>query len=137
MLQNVLDIDWSAHRVSIISRSGAILLFDFTAAFPSLDHDMIWDTLAEMGIPACFIDVIKTFYMNNKHILKLKGHRFSSIEVHAGVRQGCPLSGLLFALCVDVLIKRICGLIGPHGCIGAFADDIAMVVQDFWGSRSE
>ena len=93
---------------------------------------MIWDTLKATGVPICFIEVIRTFYNNHNHILKVKGLQFTGIELRAGVRQGCPLSGLLFALCVDILIRKISTLTGPEGCIGAFADDIAMVVQDFW-----
>ena len=45
VLRNVLEIDFAAHNISVKSYSGAIVLFDFEAAFQSLAHDMIWDTL--------------------------------------------------------------------------------------------
>jgi hypothetical protein len=134
MLRNVLDIDLAAQKISIRSRSGAILLFDFTAAFPSLAHDMIWDTLEVAGIDIAFINVVKMFYNDNKHLLKLNGSTFNGVHVRSGVRQGCPLSGLLFAICVDVFLSRLQKHLHGSEVAGAFADDIAIVVEDFWRS---
>jgi hypothetical protein len=39
MINNVVDIDFAAQKVSIQSKRGAILLLDFKAAFPSMSHD--------------------------------------------------------------------------------------------------
>jgi len=49
LLNNVVDIDWQAMRVSLRSQRGAIMLFDFGAAFPSLSHEYLWRTLASLG----------------------------------------------------------------------------------------
>ena len=132
MLRNVLDIDLAAQKVSLRCKSGALLLFDFTAAFPSLSHDMLWDTLEILGIDPGFIQVIKTFYTRNLHLLKLRGDLFPGVIVKSGVRQGCPLSGLLFAICVDILVSSLPALLGPDGAVGAFADDIGAVTENLW-----
>ena len=131
MLTNVLDIDLAAQQVSIKHMRGAILLFDFKAAFPSVAHAMLWDVLAASGIDDDFIKALQLFYYNNNHILKVKGEVFPGVSVHSGVRQGCPLSGLLFAQCVDVLLIRMRRVMTPEEDTGAFADDIAAVVADF------
>ena len=60
MLRNVLEVDLAAQKISVKSRSGAIMLFDFRAAFPSLSHDMTWDTLEISGVDPQFIKVIIT-----------------------------------------------------------------------------
>ena len=39
MLNNILDIDYHAMTVSLKHDKGALLLFDFKAAFPSVSHD--------------------------------------------------------------------------------------------------
>ena len=134
LLRNVLDVDFAAHKISVRSRSGAIILFDFAAAFPSVSHEMLWDALEATGIDANFIKVVKLFYRGNQHFLKLRGSRFLGIEVKSGVRQGCPLSGLLFAICVDVLLTRMAHMLKNDEVVAAFADDIALVLEDFWVS---
>ena len=93
---------------------------------------MIWDTLEVAGVDRSLIDVLKMFYWNNQHLLKLKGEVMKGISVHSGVRQGCPLSGLLFAICVDVLLSKISKVLHVDEEVGAFADDIADVVEDIW-----
>jgi hypothetical protein len=48
------------------------------------------------------------------------------------VRQGCPLSGLLFAICADVLLLRLQdALKGEDETVRAFADDTAIVLEDY------
>ena len=93
---------------------------------------MIWDTMAIAGIDRDFIDVIKVFYRDNRHILKLRGSEFGGVVVQSGVRQGCPLSGLIFAICVDILLARISKVLREDEAVGAFADDIAVVLNNFW-----
>ena len=41
MLNNILDIDYNAMTVSLKHAKGALLLFDFKAAFPSVSHDFL------------------------------------------------------------------------------------------------
>ena len=51
MLQNVIDIDWQAMIVSLRSSSGALVLFDFKAAFPSVSHPFLIQCLELLGLP--------------------------------------------------------------------------------------
>ena len=135
MMENLIDIDVAAQKISVRSSSGAIVLLDFRAAFPSMDHDFIWDTLLAVGLPANFICAVKLLYRDNVHFLRLQGQLFEGPSVHSGVRQGCPLSGILFAICADVLLIRIRSkLQGVDEVVRAFADDTAAAVNDLFAS---
>lgn len=48
----------------------------------------------------------------------------------SGIRQGCPLSPLLFVLVVDILLRTI-NKVAPEVLTRAFADDIGAVVPDW------
>ncbi len=131
MLRNVLDVDYAAHKISLKTKFGAILLFDFRAAFPSLSHDYLFEALAEIGLPLEYVNVLKLFYSNNQHRIRIQGQAFDSVKVHSGVRQGCPLSPFLFALSVDILLREIARTLSEDEALKAFADDTAAVVSDF------
>ena len=131
MLRNIIDIDYAAHRVSERSRSGAILLFDFQAAFPSVAHEMIWETLLVSGIDPGFVRAIQSFYKEDRHILKVRGEFFPGMLVQSDVRQGCPLSPVLFALIMDPFIRKVNSMLLPTECILAYADDMAVIIDDW------
>ena len=73
MLRNILDIDFIGQKISIKHRRGAIVLFDFRAAFPSMSHDLFWDTLLAIGLPLEYVDALKLFYKRNVHLIKVVG----------------------------------------------------------------
>ena len=65
MLQNIIEIDEAAMRISLRHPHGALVLFDFEAAFPSLAHSYLWEALNALGLPGPLINAIKCFYFNN------------------------------------------------------------------------
>ena len=130
MLANIVDIDFHAMRVSLNYPHGALLLFDFKSDFSSISHDYLWASLAAIGIPVRWIDAIKLFYQGNAHAVKVGGKLYPSFTATSGVRQGCPLSPLLFAAVVDVLLRRLSSSFSDS-IVRAFADDTAMVVPHF------
>lgn len=130
LLNNVVEIDWEAMKVSWKSSRGAIILYDFQAAFPSVSQEYIWRTLEVLRVPQPLLQMLQSFYVDNVHTIKVKGRCFPSIVARSGIRQGCPLSPLIFAVVVDVLLRRLADVFSGDA-IKAFADDIGMVVQNF------
>ena len=70
----------------------------------------------EIGID---LDVAITYHHNVVRMLVMNGHATDSFSLHCGVAQGCPLSCLIFVLCVEPLHimirseKAIPGLLLP------------------------
>ena len=90
------------------------------------------------GIPEPFIKQVRTIYQNTLAAVQYNGRVSRFFEVSRGVRQGCPLSPLLYLLGAEILArairenKKIKGI--PTGKnqqfkISQFADDTALGVE--------
>ena len=129
MLANILEIDEVAMTISLTEAYGGMVLFDFKAAFPSIEHEYLFKVLEHIGTPKPVLNAIMALYDQVQCILQFKGETSDNIGMTAGVRQGCPLSPLLFAVTVDLLLRRLNRLI-PDATFMTFADDIGAIIRD-------
>lgn len=108
------------------------ILFDFVAAFPSLARKWLFLVLWWIGIPNRIVRAILELYKDNHHYFNWKGKVHYAFCSKGGVKQGCPLSGILFAIALDPLIRYIMRSVSPRNTMQAYADDILMVVKCLW-----
>jgi hypothetical protein len=119
------------------STAPACCLFDIKAAFPSLNHSFLASVLQKFCGSHPAGRIIIDFYIGNKASLLLFGDVLDGFGVSAGVRQGCPLSGSLFALCfhtiiIDLQFKLIHKSFAISARIFAYADDLGIILSDLW-----
>ena len=129
MLDNVLDIDCVAQRFLLKHERSAILLWDFCAAFPSLSHACLFEVLNMLGILPGQLHAIKSLYSNVAHMLVFDGKLLPSFVLRGGVRQGCPLSPLLFVLVLDIFLRYLRRQF-QGDLFRGYADDLACVTSD-------
>ena len=105
---------------------------NFEKAFDSIHRECLWRILRAYGIPQQIVLVIKSFYNNFKGRV---GNSESSFDVKTCVRQGCPMSALLFNLTIDWVMRQTTSD-RPRGIRWTlfstledleFADDLALV----------
>ena len=60
------------------------------------------------GIPVKIINIVKAFYVNSQCAVIGNGGISEWFEVRSGVRQGCVMSGLLFIIGIDWIMKKTC-----------------------------
>eukprot|EP00959_Pyramimonas_sp_CCMP1952_P017821 377933-Pyramimonas_sp.AAC.1 len=98
MLQNVVDVDYEAMTVSLTVEHGGMVLFDFKAAFPSESHEYVLGDLSFLGVPRQCLNFVTALYDDNRCRISCRGSFHDGFKITAGIRQGCPLSPLLFAV---------------------------------------
>ena len=131
LLSNLITLDSAAMETALRCPDGAIVLFDFKAAFPSLAPEFLFRTLRELGLPDNAINLVRSLYDDNKCSLSFRGTSYPGFAMKSGVRQGCPLSPLLYALAAETLLEQISVSL-PGIFVKAYADDTAVVLTDFW-----
>ena len=129
MLSNVVDIDEIMMLTALSQPRGSAGFFDFQAAFPSVAHDFLMAALRAAGLPGWLTRFVEYLYEHNNCKMVVGGKLHTGFSSHAGIRQGCPLSPILFAVAVDVLLRRLRAKV-PGVELRAFADDVAAVVSD-------
>ena len=88
-------------------KEGMILFLDFEKAFDSLEWDYLFKVLDLMNFGPSFLNWIHTFYKNIYSCVINNGYSSDFFSLQRGVKQGCPLSGLLFVLAVEPLAHQI------------------------------
>lgn len=132
----ILGFDGACTSASLCAgRDAAGLLLDFAQAFPSLVHGWLFRVLVRMRLPGRLVNLVRAMYGQNSTVFEVSGSPVAEVSVASGIRQGCPLSGSLFALALDPLLRR---LMAHHmlasACLFAYADDLAAVL---WRIRDE
>lgn len=131
---NVIELEgYMATSSQAAGRCAVGLLLDFANAFPSLDHGFMWAVLEAMGLPDEMLQVIKLLYHELYAEILYKGQVVGGFPILSGIKKGCPLSGALFALTLDPLIRRyLSELALRSSCICAFADNIGLALLNVY-----
>ena len=86
---------------------GAMVFLDQRAAFPSVARNFVFHILEAMGVPSMIIKAIKKLYDNNMAQVSFGNSEPVEFAMEQGIRQGCPLSGTLWAIMFDPVIRLL------------------------------
>ena len=107
-----------------------LAFLDLKKAYDSVPIGNILNKLYRLGIRGKCFQFIKNLYLSSKANVKIDNEYSKSFKIMKGVRQGCPLSPILFNLFINDIFNS-CNELGVHidnnkCCGGLFADDIAL-----------
>ena len=116
---------------------GILVALDFKAAFNSIEHHFIWYALRCFGFGDSFIRWIKLLYNGNMLAVLNNGYTSEWFEPKRGIMQGCPISGMLFNLAVELLAIKVRHQVSIRGVminnieikISQYADDATIFVN--------
>lgn len=73
--------------------------------FDRISHRYLFKVLQKMGFPERLISWVKLLYKEIESRFVMNGSLTSAVKVNCGVRQGCPLSALLYVICIEPLAQ--------------------------------
>ena len=103
IVQDLIDL------INKNEEKAALLFFDQEKAFDRMSHKFIIKTLEKFGFGENFIKWVKILCTDTKSFVKVNGFETSEFDIERGLRQGCPLSPLLYVLVAEVLGIEIRG----------------------------
>ena len=135
LLRDVLDY------IERMNESGILVSLDQEKAFDRVKHSFLFRLLEHLGFGPSFIKWVHTLNTGANMRIILNGYLSGKIELKRGVRQGDPLSPLLYVLCVEVLASQICsspfisgflllGAGGTHFRVRQYADDTTTFLKN-------
>ena len=85
----------------------AILSLDQEKAFDRVDWAFLSRTLSRFGFGPSFISWVRFLYTDVRSTVLLNGYSSDVVRPSRGVRQGCPLSPLLYVISMEVLAVNL------------------------------
>ena len=136
--QNIRLIKDILRVSSLEAIPGLAIFIDFKKAFDSVDWNFLSNTLEAFNFGPQLKRWITTFYNGCSSCVINNGHASEFFSLQRGVRQGCPLSGILFTLCAEILANVIRNDDNIHGIkiygkefkLSQYADDTTAFVSD-------
>lgn len=133
--ENIFLLDLILNRARAKVKETHLATLDLVKAFDSVNHEAIVRALGAWGADKFFVDYISDIYSKSKTVFILPESTSQPFHPTCGVRQGDPLSPLLFNLVIDGLIRKIkdspvgIRVDGLNIGISAYADDIILFAE--------
>ena len=93
------------HRFKFQQPTAACFI-DFRSAFDSVDREALWNVLLSDGVPPKVVQLLRAYYSSTKARVRVYGEETDEFSLYTGVRQGCPLSPVLFNFAVDWIMSH-------------------------------
>ncbi|KAK3530227.1 hypothetical protein QTP86_020143, partial [Hemibagrus guttatus] len=136
--RGTLDQLYTLHRVLEGSWEFAqpvhMCFVDLEKAFDRVPRGILWEVLWEYGVHGPLLRAVRSLYNRSRSLVRIASCKSDLFPVHVGLRQGCPLSPVLFIVFMDRISRRSQGLegvrFGDHRISSLiFADDVVLLAS--------
>ena len=132
VIDNVFALKIINEKLWEYNQSVQYLFIGFQKAYDSIHRDTLWECMKEFKIPTKLINMCKTCVQETRSAVRIEGTASYFFEKKKGLKQGDPLSPILFNLALQKVIQST--KMVPTGIkigkeqfnISTYADDIAL-----------
>ncbi|KAK3533035.1 hypothetical protein QTP70_006219 [Hemibagrus guttatus] len=134
--RGTLDQLYTLHRVLEGSWEFAqpvhMCFVNLEKAFDRVPHGTLWEVLWEYGVRGPLLRAVRSLYNRSRSLVRIASCKSDLVPVNVGLRQGCPLSLVLFIVFMDRISRCSQGLegvrFGDHRIsLLLFADDVVLL----------
>ncbi|KAK3540202.1 hypothetical protein QTP70_028393 [Hemibagrus guttatus] len=107
---------------------------DLEKAFDHVPCGILWEVLWKYGVHGPLLRAVRSLYNRSRSLVRIASCKSDLFPVHVGLRQGCPLSPVLFIVFMDRISRHSQGLegvrFGDHRISSLiFADDVVLLAS--------
>ena len=111
--------------------TGKLISFDLDHAFDRVDHGYLLSVLRSMRINENLVVLIGKLMRSARSRIIINGNLSAQFPIQRSVRQGDPLSMLLFVIFLHPLLEKLLSICNhPQELVVAYADDISIILVE-------
>jgi exonuclease III len=95
---------------------------DLKSAYDFVVRHVLWSCMARKAIHGTFLNAVKSLYASPRYAVCVDSKVGPAMHSIVGVRQGCPLSPLLFGIMLDDLTGCLLKSVHHAPCLDAYCD---------------
>ncbi|KAK4515183.1 Glycerophosphocholine phosphodiesterase [Mucor velutinosus] len=146
---NGMALSMVLEEARAFNHTGAGILLDQEKAYDRVNADYLCAVLLRLGFPASFVSCVRLLFFGNDMYININGYFTPAVKQERGIRQGDPLSPLLFDVALEPFLLSILQDPYFHGfrvsngtsaevaprvspaikCL-AYADDVCVLLRD-------
>jgi hypothetical protein len=131
LLKHVID----SYR--IVNKPIYVAFINLRKAYDSIHRALLWTVLKSLGVQDWYLDTLRAMYSDVRLRVRLGGQQGDTLPSTRGVKQGDPLSPLLFGLFIDRFKSFLAAraptlgvrVTGRHLRAILYADDIVLLTE--------
>ena len=102
----IVNIHWIIKKAREFQTNIYFCFIDYAKAFDCVDHNKLWKSLKEMGIPDHLTCLLRNLYAGQEATARTGNGTTDWFQIGKGVSQGCILSPCLFNLCAEYIMRN-------------------------------
>ena len=102
----IANIRWIIEKAREFQKNIYFGFIDYAKAFDWVDHNKLWKTLLEMGIPDHLTCLLRNLYAGQEATVRIRHGTTDLFQIGKGARQGCILSPCLFNFYAEYIMRN-------------------------------
>ena len=102
----IANIRWIIKKAREFLKNISFCIIDYAKAFDCVDHNKLWKTLQEMGIPDHLTCLLRNLYAGQEATVRTGHGTTDWFQMGKGVHQSCILSPCLFNFSAQYIMQN-------------------------------